>query len=110
MLSFRGQNATMSDWCIEKKLERSMELHTELHDMYLTISKLVIVCLRRGLRLIIENPYSAQHYLKQYWSVRPTIIDSDRTLNGDHYKKPTQYYFINCEPENSFIFEPLTLN
>jgi len=31
----------------------------------------------------------------------------DRTLNGDYYKKPTQYWFINCEPKNNFIFEPI---
>lgn len=22
-------------------------------------------------------------------------------------KKPTQYWFINCEPKNNFIFEPI---
>lgn len=28
---------------------------------------------------------------------------------GDYYKKPTQYWFINCDPKNNFIFEPLEL-
>ncbi len=57
--------------------------------------------------MIIENPYSAQHYLKQYWCIRPKLIDKDRTKNGDSMKKPTQFFFINCEPKNNFIFESL---
>lgn len=31
----------------------------------------------------------------------------DRTKNGDSMKKPTQFFFINCEPKNNFIFESL---
>ena len=79
----------------------------ELHEMYMDISMLVEICLQRDLKLIIENPYSAQHYLRQYWCLKPAIIDTDRTRRGDHYKKPTQYYFVNCEPKHNFIFEPL---
>lgn len=57
--------------------------------------------------MIVENPYSNIHYLTQYFPVRPSIIDLDRTKNGDHYKKPTQYWFINCKPEQNVIFSPL---
>ena len=39
--------------------------------------------------------------------MKPTIIDKDRTRNGDYYKKPTQYWFINCNPKNNLVFEPL---
>ena len=56
---------------------------------------------------MIENPYSEQHYLARYWCVKPKLIDKDRTLNGDYYSKPTQYWFINCEPKDNFIFEPI---
>lgn len=107
MLGFRGQNAGMKDWSITDKLEYSMKLHNELNDLYSLICKLVYICSNRNLKLIIENPYSAQHYLRQYWCVEPSIIDKDRTQRGDHFKKPTQYYFINCKPEMNFIFEPL---
>ena len=31
----------------------------------------------------------------------------NRRESGDHFIKPTQYWFINCEPKNNFIFEPL---
>lgn len=71
---------------------------------------MVIVCIKKQIPLIIENPYSTQHYLIRYWSLRPSIIDNDRTIRGDHFKKPTQYWFINREPSNNFIFEPMVLN
>lgn len=35
------------------------------------------------------------------------MIDKDRTKNGDYYGKPTQYWFVNCEPENNVVFEPI---
>lgn len=35
------------------------------------------------------------------------VIDKDRRRDGDYYKKPTQYWFINMEPKSNFIFEPL---
>ena len=47
------------------------------------------------------------HYLTHFWCLKPNVIDKDRTLNGDYYKKPTQYWFIGLQPKNNFIFEPL---
>lgn len=69
MLGFRGQNCGMKTWTMEQKLNYSMTLHDELNQLYKCISKLVLLALRKKLRLIIENPYSAQHYLRQYWCV-----------------------------------------
>ncbi len=57
--------------------------------------------------MIIENPYMQPHYLTTYWAIKPKLIDKDRTENGDYYKKPTQFFFINCEPEANFLFEAL---
>lgn len=56
--------------------------------------------------MIVENPYQ-QHYLTTYFPIKPKIIDKDRTKNGDYYRKPTQYWFLNCEPENNVVFEPM---
>ena len=107
ILNMRGENYGAKNWSDEKKLEYSMKLNNELNEMYQLISKLAIICIRRKLPLIIENPYSGQHYLTRYWPIKPEIIDRDRRLNGDHYKKPTQYWFINCEPKSNILFEPL---
>ena len=57
--------------------------------------------------MIIENPYMQPHYLTTYWCLKPTIIDHDRTQNGDYYKKPTQYWFINVKPKQNLILEPI---
>ena len=106
-MCFRGtayQCKSMND---EQKLSYDLKLHDELSKLYKLVTKLAIVCIRKNIPLIIENPYSTTHYLVKYWAIPYTILDTDRTLNGDYYKKPTQYWFINCEPKNNFIFEPI---
>ena len=60
--------------------------------------KFFAVCLRKGLRMILENPYSATHYLHNNFPFAPVVIDRNRRLRGDYFQKPTQYYFLNCEP------------
>lgn len=106
-LAFRGELPQMCKWTDEKKLAYSMELHEELHRLYILICKLFTVCLRGGYRMIAENPYTQPHYLTTYFPIKPSIIDKDRTQNGDYYKKPTQYWFVNCQPEQNLVFEPL---
>ncbi len=106
-LSFRGQAKQQKTWSDEQKLEYAMGLHEELHKLYMLLSMLVIVAIRKDLRMIIENPYTQPHYLTTYWCIQPKLIDTDRTVNGDFYKKPTQYFFIGFEPKNNFLFEPI---
>jgi len=84
-----------------------MNLHNELHDFYLLFSMLCYLAEKRKFKMIIENPFTQPHYLTTYFPIKPTIIDKDRTLRGDYYKKPTQYWFFNCKPQNNLIFEPL---
>lgn len=103
----KGNIYSQINWNDEKKLEYSMKLHKEMDEMYQLISKMVIVCLRKNLRLVIENPKSIPHHLTDYWCLKPAIIDKDRRKNGDYYKKPTQYWFINCKPKNNLVFEAL---
>lgn len=106
-VAFRGQQPQQSQWSDSKKLEYSMGLHKELHEFYVSICKLFLISLRGGWRLIVENPYSRIHYLTQFFPVAPKIIIRDRNLEGDYYRKPTQFYFINCEPEQNVVFEPI---
>ena len=109
LLYFRGEASTQKKWTIEQKLEYDLKIHNELHNLYSLVTKLVLICIKKNIKLIIENPYGSQHYLSRYWCVKPSIIDKNRHENGDYYEKPTQYFFINCEPKNNFIFEPLVL-
>ena len=106
-LSFRGESPQQKNWSDEKKLEYSMNLHDQLHKFYILISKMVLVAKRKGLKMVIENPYTQPHYLTTYWCLKPSLIDKDRTNNGDYYKKPTQFWFINFEPKQNVVFEPL---
>ena len=106
-MCFRGVARQCKNLSDEEKLEYDLKLHAELTHLYNLVTKLAIVCIRKNLPLIIENPYSTTHYLVKYWALPYTILDDDRSRNGDFYKKPTQYWFINCEPKNNFIFEPL---
>lgn len=108
MLHFRGQATGLKNWTIQQKMNNCIKLHNELNDFYAIFNKLFIVCLDRNIKLIVENPYSEQHYLTRYWCFKPSIIDYDRRLRGDYFKKPTQYYFVNCQPSNNLIFEDLS--
>lgn len=105
LLHFRGDSFGMNKWDLKKKMLNCMKLQEELNELYILVNKLFIVCMDRGLKLIMENPYSEMHYLRQRWCYQPSIIDVDRRKRGDYYKKPTQYWFLNCEPSNNFIFE-----
>ena len=67
--------------------------------------KMLTVAKERGLRLIMENPWSMQTYLKANFILPPSLIDRDRSMRGDVFKKETAYWFINCEPMVGFITE-----
>jgi hypothetical protein len=110
MLSFRGQQNGVNTWSYQDKMRNCMKLQNELTEMYDLVNEMFIICLDRGLKLIMENPYSEEHYLRRYWCYPPSVIDTDRRDRGDYYKKPTQYWFVNCEPKNNFIFEALNYN
>ena len=67
--------------------------------------KMLTVAKERGIRLIMENPWAMQTYLKANFVFAPTIIDDDRTRRGDYFKKPTAYWYINCEPTSGFTYQ-----
>lgn len=100
----------MEKWTYERKMEHCMELLDEVNQMYKMVNKLFITCIRRRLKLIMENPYSEEHFLRRYWCYPSTIIDKDRRKNGDYYAKPTQYWFLNLEPTYTVLFEPIPNN
>lgn len=106
-IAFRGESYQMSKWSDTQKLEYSMRLHEELHRLYTLICKLFVISIRGGYRMIVENPYTPPHYLTMYFPVKPKVIIKDRYAEGDYFKKPTQFFFVNCEPEQNVIFEPV---
>lgn len=109
-MGLRGTAYQLKDKTPVDKLEYDLKLHKELAELYELITKLAIVCIEKQIPLIIENPYSTTHYLTKYWAIKPKIIDMDRAKRGDYYRKPTQYWFIGCEPKNNFCADPLSVN
>lgn len=107
LLGFRGEAYQQINDSDIKKLEYDLKLHGELSVNYELITKLAIIVLRKGLRMVFENPYSTQHYLTRYWCLRPQVIDKNRRERGDYFEKPTQYWFIGFEPKNNLVFEPM---
>lgn len=69
------------------------------------IVKLISYCSQKGLRLVVENPWSEQTFLKANFVMPPTIVDMDRTRRGDIYKKPTAYFFVNCTPTHGCSYQ-----
>lgn len=105
IMNFRGDHFGSDKWPLQRKLEYDLQLHDELHELYTLITKFAILCLRKGIPCIIENPYATQHYLVRYWACKASIIDKDRSETGDYFEKPTQYFFLNREPSFNFVFE-----
>lgn len=104
---FAGTAYQFTNVSDEYKLKYDIKLHKELHDLYCLLCKMCLVVIDKGLKMVIENPVNQPHYLTMYWSIKPRIVDKDRTQNGDYMKKPTQFFFINCEPKNNLVFESI---
>lgn len=97
----------MEKWDYKQKMLHDMKLLEELKANYDLVNKLFILCMDKGLKLVMENPFSEEHFLWRYWCYPPSIIDRDRRKNGDWFKKPTQFWFLNTEPKTNVVFEPL---
>lgn len=108
-MHYAGVAAQQKKWSDLKKVENSLKLHNELNYLYSLFCKLIIVCLKRNLKLIVENPYGG-NYLEKFFPIKAEVIDLDRSKNGDYFKKPTQFWFINLEPKFNLLFEPQIIN
>jgi hypothetical protein len=72
--------------------------------------KLMGVCELTGKRLVVENPWAMQTYLKNGFIKAPQVIDNDRTRRGDYFVKPTAFWFVSCEPTNGFTYQPTDMS
>lgn len=61
---------------------------------------------KKGLRLIMENPWNPINYTNHFFFAKPAVIDEDRRMRGDYFKKPTGYWFVNCTPTSGFSYQP----
>jgi len=87
---------------VEVAIDR-LAKRTKLHEL---LYKLVWIAYKKKLRLIIENPATAPHYLITLQNFpKPSVIDKNRMDRGDYFKKPTAYWYFNCEPTYGESFQ-----
>ena len=75
-----------------------LERTKDREKFYTLAIKMLTIAKERGIRLIMENPWSMQTYLKANFVTPPSLIDNNRRMRGDYFEKPTAYWYINCEP------------
>lgn len=83
-----------------EKIRAIIERSDKRQEYYRKVLQLIAICEERRLKLIIENPYNAHHYWRFNFPNYPKVIDMNRTLRGDYFKKPTQYIFVGFKPGN----------
>ena len=77
------------------------------HRFYQLCIKMLAIAKTRGLRMIMENPWGTQSFLRNDFVTPPAIVDKDRSLRGDYFSKPTAYWYINCEPTIGLTIQKL---
>jgi hypothetical protein len=88
-----------------EKTEKILSRSKSREYFYSVLIKMFCVCSQRGLRLIVENPWNEQTYLKANFIMPPSYVDKDRSRRGDYYVKPTAYWFVNCKPTTGFTYQ-----
>ncbi|MGN0187387.1 MAG: hypothetical protein ACI392_06550 [Paludibacteraceae bacterium] len=90
------ENINYKSMSCKQKFDEIISRSDKREKFYKILYKLCGIVMCRDLRMIIENPYSNLHYLHNNFLKEPTVIDTNRTLRGDYFKKPTGYWFFNC--------------
>ena len=88
-----------------EKVEKILQRSENREEFYVRLVKFVAVCLEKGIRMVFENPWSEQTYLKANFLKAPDIVDMNRMERGDYFQKPTAYWFWNCEPTHGFTYQ-----
>ena len=99
------ENNNYQKMTTSQKIEAMLQRSKSRQYFYELIIKLVGVCLDRGFRIIIENPYSKLHYLCNNFFKAPDVFDEDRQRRGDYFKKPTGYWYFNCVPTIGYSYQ-----
>lgn len=104
-IAFCFSNFNYVNLTTKQKTEKIIKRSAMRERYYILLIKLVTVAIEKKIKLIIENPYTAQTYLRSNFVLPPTIIDYDRMRRGDYFVKPTAYWFINIDHTNGQSFQ-----
>jgi hypothetical protein len=102
---FTLENTNYKNLSTVEKFEKILEREENRHNFYRLLYKLCAVCIISKIKLVIENPYSSLHFLHNNFLKEPSVIDSNRQLRGDYFKKPTGFWFFNFEPTYGESFQ-----
>ena len=89
----------------KEKTDAILKRSKDRERFYSLVIKMFSVVAERGIRLIMENPWSENTYLKGNFIIPPALVDNNRMLRGDYRVKPTAYWYVNCEPTSGFSFQ-----
>ena len=104
-LYFTGKHANLKNMNPKEKADTIIARGRARQSMYELCLMMFVICETRKIRLICENPWARQHFLVENFPWKASIIDHNRTTRGDYYNKPTQYFFMNCEPSYGMSFQ-----
>ena len=104
-LYFTGNHKNLSKMSAKERADTILKRSQDRAYFYELALKMFTVCDIKGIRLVVENPYAGQHFLVNNFPYAAKLIDRNRALRGDYFTKPTQYWFINCEPTNGHSYQ-----
>ena len=104
-MNARGENFFLKNYTDLQRLEYSRKAIDDTHHNYTLICQLFEIALKKGFKMVVENPDAQPHFLKDFFPFKPTITIKNRAVYGDFYKKPTNFWFVNFKPSYNFIFE-----
>ena len=104
-LYYTLENLNYQKMTTAQKIDAMLQRSKSRQYFYELIIKLVGVCLDRGVRIIIENPYSPLHYLCNNFFKAPDVFDRNRQHRGDYFTKPTGYWYFNCVPTHGNSYQ-----
>ena len=102
---FTLENTNYRCMSMKEKFNQMIKRADNRNDFYKLLYKMVACCLFRGIRLIIENPFSSLHFLHNNFLKEPSVVDCNRQRRGDYFKKPTGYWFFNCNPTDGESYQ-----
>lgn len=104
-IAFNFGNQNYKNLTSEQKIQYILERSNRRTEFYNRLVKFVGVVLRGGQRMIFENPWAEQTFLKANFIKTPDVVDMNRRLRGDYFVKPTAYWFWNCSPTSGHSYE-----
>ena len=87
----------------KQKTDEILKRSSNREYFFSLIVKMISLAETRKLRMVVENPWSEQTFLKANFILPPSLVDMDRTRRGDYFKKPTAFWFVSCSPELGFF-------